>query len=408
MRKIVALTLVALVLAGALLFLFPARDFLSGILPLARPAPILPAGEPLPFTLPEGFAAYVYATHVPGARVMARDPKNALLVSETSEGTVVALPNLDGDGKADPAVTVLEDLNNPHGLLVLCGETGFESADQDDCTLYVAESHRVAAYRYDPDTYSAKFEKTVLELPDDGGHSTRTLMLHPDNKRILVSVGSSCNVCNEEDERRAAILVFDPSQEDYSVFARGLRNTVFMTTHYVTGEIWGTDMGRDLLGDNLPPDEINVIKEDKNYGWPICYGKNIHDTEFDKNTYIRNPCMEPFETPSHIDIPAHSAPLGLAFVPEEGWPETMWYDLLVAYHGSWNRSIPTGYKIVRLLLDAHGNPEGPPQDFMTGFMTEGGEVIGRSVDILAEPGGTLFISDDRAGAIYRIMRTNEN
>ena len=172
-----------------------------------------------------------------------------------------------------------------------------------------------------------------------------------------------------------------------------------MAIHPVTGEIWGTDMGRDLLGDDVPPDEVNIIREGGNYGWPICYGKNIHDADFDKNTYIRNPCMEPFEQPSQIDIPAHSAPLGIAFIPEEGWPEEYWHDILVAYHGSWNRSVPTGYKIVR--IDEHGIAT----DFMTGFM-DGGEVLGRPVGLLVEPGGALYISDDRAGVIYKVARTS--
>src|SRR3989338_8063016 len=418
------LTAVALgALAFVIVFLLakPVGDFLSGITPLARPAPPLPpAGERLPFSLPEGFAAYLYADDVPGARVMIRDPKNALLVSLTREGKVVALPNLDSDGKADRIVTVLDGLNNPHGLVVLCPETGFESEDQDgpsrpprlgaagqggaeaDCTLYVAESHRVASYRYDADTYTATIQWTHVNLPDYGGHDTRTPMLHPDKERILVSVGSSCNVCTENDERRASILAFDPILDGFTVFATGLRNTVFMTTHYVTGAIWSTEMGRDLLGDDIPPDEINILREGRNYGWPICYGKNMPDTNFASDATVR--CQT--TAPSHIDLQAHSAPLGLAFIPEEGWPEEWWYDILVAYHGSWNRSVPTGYKIVRFPLDARGNPDGRPVDFMTGFMTEEGDVIGRPVDILVEPGGTMFVSDDRAGAIYRIVRTS--
>jgi len=155
-------------------------------------------------------------------------------------------------------------------------------------------------------------------------------------------------------------------------------------------------MGRDLLGDDMPPDEINIIEEGKNYGWPVCYGKNIHDTDFDHNTYVRNPCMEPFETPSHIDIPAHSAPLGLAFYKN---------DLLVAYHGSWNRSVPTGYKIVKMNLDANGNYLGQ-EDFISGWLQEG-NALGRPVDILADR-GRIFISDDKAGVIYLVEEDKSN
>jgi glucose/arabinose dehydrogenase len=176
-----------------------------------------------------------------------------------------------------------------------------------------------------------------------------------------------------------------------------------MAIHPVSGDIWATEMGRDGLGDNLPPDEINVIHEGKFYGWPICYGKNVHDAAFDTNTYIRNPCQEPTETPSTIDLQAHSAPLGIAFVPEEGWPEDYWYNALVSYHGSWNRSEPTGYKIMRYKLDARGNYLGS-EDFLSGFLTKSG-ALGRPVDILIQPAGTIYVSDDKAGVIYRIYRS---
>ena len=193
----------------------------------------------------------------------------------------------------------------------------------------------------------------------------------------------------------------NPDGSDFEEFARGLRNAVFFTWSYVDARMWATEMGRDWLGDELPPDEINIIEKGKDYGWPHCYGKNIHDVDFDKNVvYKRKPCMEPFETPSYIDIPAHSAPLGLAFVPEEGWPKEYWYDLIVAYHGSWNRNEPTGYKVVRLKLDEDGNFEGV-EDFITGWLRPDG-ALGRPVDILLEPGGVMYISDDKAGVIYRV------
>ena len=233
----------------------------------------------------------------------------------------------------------------------------------------------------------------------------------PDGEKLLISIGSTCNVCSEQDERRATILSSVADGSDVERFAVGLRNSVFMTTHPETGEVFATEMGRDLLGDDLPPDEINIIKKGKNYGWPTCYGKNIHDTKFDKNVYIRAPCSAPFEEPSFIDIPAHSSPLGLSFVPEEGWPAQYKNNLLVAYHGSWNRSVPTGYKIVRFNLDDEGNlPTNRPaaHDFITGWFTDDGRVIGRPVDILVEPGGIMYISDDRAGVIYRVIYHGED
>jgi glucose/arabinose dehydrogenase len=267
----------------------------------------------------------------------------------------------------------------------------------------------VSAFDYDPVAMKATNRVKLVDLPTDGltPHVTRTLLFMPvpNENTLLISVGSSCNVCHEEDSRRARVLAYDVVTKKTEEFARGLRNTVFMDIHLVTGAIWGTEMGRDGLGDDIPPDEINIIEKEKNYGWPICFGNNIHDDEFDKNTYFRNPCMAPHETPSHIDIQAHSAPLGLAFIPEEGWPEDHWYNLLVAYHGSWNREELTGYKIVRFPLDAAGKPHGEPVDFITGWLRPDGTRIGRPVDIKVFSGGTMYISDDQAGIIYRVVRT---
>lgn len=376
------------------------RDFVGGFLPLLKPPPDLSSFETLPFTLPARFVATLYADGLDGARVLARDESGHLVVSQTSEGKITALLDTNGDGQAEDKKVILSGLNNPHGIIFTCGPL------QDDCVLYVAETDKVSVYTYDGRTQTATFRKKLLDLPDDGGHYTRSLLLSADGTKLLVAVGSSCNVCLEKDQARAAITEIDLASGASRIFAKGLRNTVFMTHHPVTGDIWGTDMGRDLLGDDLPPEEINILRDGQNYGWPICYGNNIHDSDFDTNVYIRNPCMEPFETPAHIEMQAHSAPLGIAFVPEEGWSEEYWYNALVAFHGSWNRSTPTGYKVVRVPLNVQGAPTGPIEDFMTGFMQGDGTVIGRPVGILAEPGGTLYISDDRAGVIYRVSRTD--
>lgn len=352
----------------------------------------------MPLRFPPGFSISIYAKGLIDPRVLAYDPAGNIIVSVPSEGKVLALKDENGDGFAEKHIVVAEGLKSPHGLATRC--------INDVCTMYIAETDQVA--RYDFDTYNIKAinKKKIIDLPGGGNHFSRTLMFmpYPDHDRLLVSVGSSCNVCNEHDDRRAKILSANFDGSDLKTFASGLRNSVFMAIHPVNGKIWATEMGRDLLGDDTPPDEINLIEEGKNYGWPICYGKNIHDTEFDKNTYIRNPCMAPFEVPSYIDIPAHSAPLGLAFFPEEGWPEEYWYNLLVAYHGSWNRSEPTGYKIVRYKLDAQGNYLGA-EDFISGWLTKEG-ALGRPVDILIQPGGTIYVSDDKAGAVYKVIYTH--
>lgn len=380
-------------------------SWLISLINRSNTPPPLPPGDLAPLTVPEGFAATIYARDIPGARVMTRDPKGALLVSQTQQGTIVALPDLDGDGRADETITILEGLDRPHGIRVICSNTGFASVDQDDCTLYVAETGALKAYRYDADTYTASQPRTLATFPTDGGHYTRTLLQHPDG-RLLISVGSSCNVCRERNAMRATVQALDLATGAISTFATGLRNTVFMALHPVTGEVWGTDNGRDLIGDDIPPDEINVIREGTNYGWPACYGKNVYDTDFDARS---EPSCAGF-TPSHIDLQAHSAALGLAFVPEEGWPEAWWHDLIVAYHGSWNRSEPTGYKVVRIDLDDNGALQsGGVQDFVTGFLAPGAsrnQAIGRPADVMIEPGGVLYISDDHAGAIYRIARTD--
>lgn len=353
-------------------------------------------------TVPAGFALSVFAEDLPGARVLTLDPLGNLLVSLTKEGSVVALRDTL-DNRPKQPVAILDHLQNPHGILVRCeSESG-----QSDCALYVAEQKTLSRYTYDAQTLIAtdRTELVTFDSSVNDRHKTRSLLLLPDNDTLLVSIGSSCNVCHEKG-MQGKIMAYSIRNKTFTEYARGLRNAVFMTIDPVQGKIFATEMGRDGLGDTVPPDELNRIEEGKNYGWPICYGNNIHDTEFDTNTYIRNPCMVPFETPSFIDLEAHSAPLGLAFIPEEGWPEDYWYDLLVAYHGSWNRSEPTGYKVVRLRFDAKG-VYGGTEDFITGWLTKEGTKIGRPVDIMVFPGGTAYISDDEKGVVYKLYRTEE-
>ncbi len=354
-----------------------------------------PTKDPLiaKLSIPQGFAMQIFAKNIKGARVIIFDSKDRMLVSETSEGKIVSLQDANKDGVAEITKTLVTGLSKPHGLALNCADT---------CTLYVAERSRLSSYDYDLETGAISNNKKLLTLSSTATdrHFTRTLQFLPgsNNKTLLISVGSSCNVCVESDTMRGRIMAYDIPSGKVSEYARGLRNAVFMTTS-PDGKVLASEMGRDSLGDDIPPDEINMIEPTKNYGWPNCYGQNIHDTDFDKNTYIRNPCSEPFETPAFIDLPAHSAPLGIAFVPNS-WKDYSG-NMLIAYHGSWNRSEPTGYKIARIIFDASGNYV-KTEDFVTGWLTKDGSKLGRPVVIAFGKDNAAYISDDDNGDIYRL------
>lgn len=343
-------------------------------------------------SLPDGFKISVYADNLgssplsipgpnPGPRLMLLKD-GTLFVTVTNQGRVVALPDNNGDKRADDVIDFISGLNKPHGI------------DYHDGWFYIAEEAgviRVRDMNNDLVADAGTLEILINDLPA-GGHFTRTLKIH--DGKLYLSIGSSCNVCHEEDERRAAILKCNLDGTNCGVFAKGLRNSVGIVIHPVTGKIYTTENGRDLLGDNLPPDEINLVREGGDYGWPICYGKNIHDSDFDTNVYIRDPCMD--KEPSLVELQAHSAPLGLAIYDGGSFPREYRGDLFVAYHGSWNRVEPTGYKIVSIDLETLETG-----DFATGWL-QGSSVSGRPVDIITGQDGSLLVSDDNAGKIYRI------
>lgn len=376
--------------------------------------------------LPEEFKISIFEKDLEDPRVVVFDPAERMLVSETKTGKVVVLEDKNKDGVAETKRVALSGLNKPHGLAFYSsGNTTY---------LYVAETQQVARYVYDVKNgtvISAKGQN-ITKLPADGRHFTRTISFGPNFRKtpllpgkrgndtltdikLYISVGSSCDVCVEDTTwKRAAILESDPEGTFTAEFAGGLRNSVFFTFHPKTKEIWATEMSRDNLGDSLPSDEINIVKvadpKDKfgakRYGWPFCYGNQARDKTFNPEQFkrkdISSDCTKT-ESPI-IQIPAHSAPLGLAFIPSgNGWPKEWEGDLLVALHGSWNRSEPTGYKIVRYDLDSNGNVlSQKPEDFISGWLGENGKVLGRPVDLKFGPDSFLYISDDSAGIIYKI------
>lgn len=330
--------------------------------------------------LPEGFMIEEFATGLGSPRFMAFSPDGVLFATIIREGEVVALPDKVKNGKSDKKVTFLKGLNSPHGIAFYNGY------------LYIGETNQIVRYKYNGiDSKPGKKEIIVPNLLT-GGHFTRTVAFGPDGK-MYVSIGSSCNICEEKDKRRAAIVQFNPDGSDVTLFAKGLRNSVGLTWDPVKAEMWASDNGRDWLGDNLPPDEINTVKEGKDYGWPYCYGDRIPDPKFNDRRRCVN-TVAPI-----VEIQAHSAPLGLTFYDGDQFPEDYKGDLFVAYHGSWNRSVPTGYKLVRIRIK-DGRPEGI-EDFATGWL-QGTKVLGRPVDVLVGVDGSLYVSDDRSGIIYRI------
>lgn len=319
--------------------------------------------------------------------MMTWTPGGVLLVSETDEGSVVALPDPQKTGKASRAVTVVSDQRRPHGIAFNGGK------------LYVANEDAVLRYDWDESQLKASNPQKIASLPAGRGHSTRSIVFG--NGKLYVSTGSSCNVCVEKEPARAAVLEMNPDGSESHVFASGLRNSVGVTWNDKTGSVWAVDNGTDNLGDDLPPEELNDLGKGGDFGWPYCYGNRVPDTKFGGD---QARCQN--TVPAKVEMQAHSAPLSLTFNNGSMFPAEYRNNIFIAFHGSWNRSIPTGYKVVRIKLNASGQPDGGAQDFITGWLPPGArnnnDVSGRPVGVLFGPDGSLYISDDGAGLIYRV------
>ena len=339
--------------------------------------------------LPDGFHVAVFADNIDSARMLTFTPGGVLLVSESGEGKVVALPDPQHTGKAGRVVSVLSGLNEPHGIAFYEGK------------LYVAENDKVRRYDWDEANLRATNPTKLADLPTGGGHSTRSILFHAG--KMYISAGSSCNVCVEKDQRRATVMEFNPDGSGQRIFAKGLRNAVGIAENPKTDTVWVTVNGRDWLGDDLPPETIyDLGKDGGDGGWPYCYGDRVPDSNFTKSG--DNRCQSVLEP--KVQMQAHSAPLGLAFYEGSMFPPEYRNNIFAAFHGSWNRSVPTGYKVVRVKLDDKGQPIGGAQDFITGWLAPGetkhGRWMGRPVGIAFAADGSMYVSDDAGGVIYRI------
>jgi len=331
-----------------------------------------------------GWQVGLYAEGLGRPRLMVLTGAGDILVSIAGSGNVLkVLADANGDGRADQVQPFLDGLDRPHGLALHGG------------WLYVAEESTIRRIRFDGATgaTSGALETVLAGLPRGDGHWTRTIAFGPDGK-LYATAGSSCNVCIETNPWRAAMLRMDADGADPEVFASGLRNTVGFDWQPVTGDLYGVDNGRDLLGDDRPPDELNRLREGGFYGWPYFWGDNRPDPQYGARPEAAG--MDPI-APAH-KFAAHVAPLSIRFLRHQldpAWNGTA----LVAQHGSWNRSSKIGYRVVALRWHDGGSIE--QETFLDGFR-DGETVFGRPVDVLEAPNGTLYVSDDFAGAIWRM------
>jgi glucose/arabinose dehydrogenase len=339
--------------------------------------------------VPPGFAVSVWAEGIEGARLLKFTPAGDLLVTAPREGAVFLLErDANGDGKSDGTRKLVGDLDRPHGL------------ELDGEWLYVAEEGAIRRVRFDPAARSTSgaVETVLPNLPEGGNHWSKTIALGPDGW-LYVSIGSTCNVCIEKDERRAPIARVKPDGSRFEIFARGLRNSVGFDWRPADGALYATDNGRDLLGDDVPPCEFNRIEQGRFYGWPFVNGFGVPDPDFgEKGGELAKTATNPVH-----GFGAHTAPLGMTFYRGTAFPERYRGQAFAALHGSWNRTKKSGYKVVLLEWPAGGG-EIAESDFLTGFEVDE-DVIGRPVDVRDGPDGALYVSDDFAGAIYRVAYT---
>ena len=330
-------------------------------------------------SLPPGFAIEVFSDDVPNARSLTLGDAGTVFVSTRRDGRIYAL--VPQDSGSPSVITIAKNLRMPNGIAFHEG------------SLFVAELTRIIRFDDIENRLDDIPEPDVVydSLPDESHHGWRYIAFGPDNK-LYVSIGAPCNICDRDGFGNISRMNADGTE--FEIFADGIRNSVGFTWHPVSGEMWFTDNGRDMLGDDTPPGELNrAARTGLHFGYPYCHGGEVKDPEFGN----QRECSE-FVAPAQQMGP-HVAPLGIAFYTGEMFPEEYLGQIFIAEHGSWNRSQKTGYRVA-LVRMKNGQPQGV-EPFAEGWL-QGDQVSGRPVDILELGDGSLLVSDDKEGRIYRI------
>ena len=332
--------------------------------------------------LPPGFAIALYADSVPGARSLALGVRGTVFVGSREAGQVYALVDDDIDGVADEVLTIARGLNVPNGVAFRDG------------SLYVAEVSRILRY----DSIESRLRNppapaVVLDgLPTEEHHGWKFIRFGPDG-RLYVPVGAPCNTCLSRDSTFATIQSVKPDGSDLRMEARGVRNSVGFDWHPVSGELWFTDNGRDWMGEDEPPDELNRrVRRGEHFGFPHCHGRGMVDAD-----YPQLACSQ--TTPATVELGAHVAALGMRFYTGTMFPQEYRGQVFIAEHGSWNRMLASGY---RLTVVREAGEKLDYRVFASGWESLN-RAWGRPVDVMAMPDGALLVSDDRADAVYRIV-----
>lgn len=334
--------------------------------------------------LPVGFSISLFAEGLPNARSLALGDKGVIFVGTRQQGDVYAVQDTDGDGKADKQFVLATGLYMPNGVAY------------KDGSLYVAETNRIIRFDNIIDNLDNPPKPVVVYdgLPSDRHHGWKYLRFGPDRK-LYTAVGAPCNICEPEKDIYTTLVRLNADGGELEILAHGIRNTVGFDWQPGTNALFFTENGRDHLGDDVPPDELNQWSEiGQHFGYPYCHGGLIADPEFGAK---RN-CDE-FVMPAW-KFKAHKAPLGMRFYRGDQFPQRFKNQLFVAQHGSWNRTEPHGYRVAMVKFE-NGKPVAE-QSFISGWLTASGKVLGRPVDILEMADGSLLVSDDNLGVIYKV------